>query len=60
MRSIYANLKMNAFFGCDVINTKNNVEKVSRLKQVKIDGALLTPAAEKDPLKKRIFANKKY
>ena len=59
MRSIYANLKMNAFFGCDVINTKNNVEKKSRLKQVKIDGASPAPKTEKDPLRKRIFEYKK-
>ena len=49
---------MNAFFGCDVINTRNNVEKVSRLKQVKIDGVLSAPLSEKNPLRKRIFAYK--
>ena len=47
---------MNAFFGRDVINTKNYVEKVSRLKQVKIDGASPVPPVEKDPLRKRIFS----
>ena len=47
---------MNAFFGRDVINTKNYVDKVSRLKQVKIDTASSEPTVEKNPLRKRIFS----
>ena len=58
MRGVYANFKMNKFFGRDVINQKNNVEKKSRMKQVKIDGVLpSTSAAENlNPLENRIFA----
>ena len=59
MRSIYANFKMNSFFGRDVLNKKDNIQKKSRMKQVKIDGALpASTTADKNPLRKRIFSYK--
>ena len=59
--AIYANRKMNAFFGRDVVSTNKEVsstnKKKSWLKSVKIDGAIPN-AIENDPLKMRIFTRK--
>ena len=57
IRSVYANFKMNNFFGRDVIHTSKNRPKKSGMKQAKVDKYTLpAPAIENDPLRKRIFA----
>ena len=60
-KSIFANLKMNTFFGSDVVNFKNARIQKSRMKSVtKKKGDLESnfstgPQQRRDPLRKPIF-----
>ena len=54
--AIYANRKMNTFFGCNV--TSNTDKKKTWLKRAMIDGVYPNAQIETDPLKKRIFSRK--